>query len=177
LKFAGNFITRTAITGYDRAMTTFEPWNAERAEALIEQNAGRQGPLLPILHAIEEAFGHVPAAAVALIAERLNLSRAEVHGAVTFYHDFHAAPRSGRTVKICRGEACQAMGGTAMARAVCEALGVGAGEAFGGTSRDGATTVEEVFCLGLCGVAPAAMVEGRPLGRMCATDLLAAIGS
>lgn len=121
-----------------------------------------EAPLLEILHAVQREFGFVPVAAQRQIAEHLNLSRAEVHGVTTFYHDFHAEPRGRHTLKLCRAEACQSMGGEANAKRAAEILGVD----FGGTTADGATTLEAVYCLGLCACAPAAMIDGRPVGRV-----------
>src|SRR5215813_6318088 len=96
-------------------MSTFEGWNAERATAIIAEYRGLEGPLLPILHALQEAFGYVPEAAVPMVAEALNLSRAEVHGVLTFYHDFRREPAGRHVLKLCRAEACQAAGGDALA--------------------------------------------------------------
>jgi formate dehydrogenase subunit gamma len=143
-------------------MAAFEPWSAARGEAIIAPLASLDGAVLPMLHAVQDAFGCVPAEAVALIARTLNLSRAEVHGAMTFYHDFRAAPAGRRVVKICRAESCQAMGVEAAARFLLADLGIG----WGGTTADGAITVEAVYCLGLCAVSPAALVDGEPLGRV-----------
>lgn len=125
------------------------------------------GALLPILHAIQEQLGFVPPAALAPIAEALNLSRAEVHGVVTFYHDFRQqAP--GRTVlKLCRAEACQAMG----CRQLEERLAEVHGAAMGRTTADGALTVEPVYCLGNCALAPAMLVDGALRGRVDAAAL------
>ncbi len=139
-----------------------EPWSEERARALIAEHAGKEGPLLPILHAVQETFGHIPETAIPLIAEVLNLSRAEVHGIVTFYHDFREKPAGQRVVKICRAEACQSMGADALIARAEEHLGI----ACGGTTADGAVTLEPVYCLGLCACAPSAMVDGRVAGRL-----------
>ena len=130
--------------------------------AVIGGFPAQQTQLLPILHALMAVFGHIPDAAVPLIAAALNLSRAEVHGVLTFYHDFRRAPAGRRVVKICRAEACQSMGGEAVAKFAMAALRVD----WGGTTEDGAVTVEEVYCLGLCAVAPAALIDGEPLGRL-----------
>jgi len=121
-----------------------------------------EGATLPILHALQDAFGCVPEAAVPMIAEALNLSRAEVHGVVTFYHDFRRQPAGRHVLKLCRAEACQAAGGDALAARAAQRLGVALGE----TTPDGATTVEATYCLGLCAVAPAAMLDGRLCGRL-----------
>ncbi len=136
---------------------------------IVAAHAGREGPLLPILHDVQAAFGHVPAEAVSVIAEALNLGRAEVHGVVTFYHDFRAAPAGRRVLKLCRAEACQARGGVALAEDVQRRLGVG----WGGTTADGAVTLEPAYCLGLCASGPAALLDGEPLARRDADALVA----
>lgn len=125
-------------------------------------HAGREGPLLPILHDVQASFGHVPAGAVPVIAEALNLTRAEVHGVMSFYHDFRDAPAGRHVVKICRSEACQAVGADASIAAAEAALGV----PMGGTTADGAVTLEPVYCLGLCACGPAALVDGEVVGRV-----------
>nr|WP_228866660.1 formate dehydrogenase subunit gamma [Roseibium aggregatum] len=121
-----------------------------------------EGPLLPMLHGLQAEFGYVPQAAVELIAEALNLSKAEVHGVISFYHDFRKAPAGRHVVKICRAEACQAVGGEALGKAVLAKLGLD----WHGTTRNGAVTLEPVYCLGLCACAPAAMVDGKVIGRV-----------
>jgi formate dehydrogenase subunit gamma len=141
---------------------TRNEWNANLASDIIKPHLGHEGALLPILHDIQAAFGYVPEPAEPMIAEALNLSRAEVHGVVTFYHDFRDAPAGKHVLKICRAEACQAAGGDALA-ARCESkLGV----KFGETTRDGRVTLEPIYCLGLCSVSPAAMLDGRIVARL-----------
>lgn len=144
---------------------------AARAAAIAAAHAGREGPLLPVLHDVQAAFGHIPPDAVPAIAAALNLSRAEVHGVVSFYHDFRSAAAGRRVVKLCRAEACQAAGGAALAGALLARLGIG----WGGTTADGAVTVEAAYCLGLCACAPAALVDGAPIGRLDAATLAAAV--
>lgn len=139
-----------------------ENWNRERAAAIVAAEARREGALLPILHAIQGEFGCVPAAAVPLIAKALNLSRAEVHGVISFYHDFRRHPPGRHILQLCRAEACQSMGADALAARAREQLGLGWGE----TSKDGAVTLEPVFCLGLCACAPSAMLDGQPVARL-----------
>ena len=148
-----------------------EPWSEPRTRQIVAEHKGLEGPLMPILHAVVETFGFVPADAVPVIANELNLSRAEVHGVVTFYHDFRREPPGRRVVKVCRAEACQSMGGRESAAALLGACGVDWGE----TSADGAITIEAVYCLGLCAVAPAALIDGEPLGRADAARLIAAV--
>jgi formate dehydrogenase subunit gamma len=127
---------------------------------------------LPILHAVQQTFGCVPESAVPVIAEALNLSRAEVHGVVTFYHDFKSEPQGRRVLKLCRAEACQAAGGDALAARAELKLGV----SIGGTTGDRRVTLEPVYCLGLCATAPSAMLDGRVVGRLdeAALDALVA---
>ena len=146
-------------------------WNAERAAEIIAEHVGLEGPMLPILHALQEEFGHIHSAAVPLIAEALNLSRAEVHGVVTFYHDFHREPCGRHLLKLCRGEACQSMGSESLAEDVLGKLGVG----WHGTTKDGELTVEPVYCLGLCATSPSALLDGKPLGRLDAEKISEAI--
>jgi len=144
-----------------------EPWDVERAAEIIAAEEVREGPLLPILHALQEAFGHVPTSAVTMVAEALNLSRAEVHGVVTFYHDFREQPAGRHVLKLCRAEACQAAGGDALAARAQAKLGV----PIGNTTADRSVTLEPVYCLGLCATAPAAMLDGRVAGRLDAQGL------
>jgi formate dehydrogenase subunit gamma len=139
-----------------------EAWSAERTAQIIADHRGLEGPLLPILHAIQHAFGCVPEQAVPIVAEALNLSRAEVHGVVTFYHDFRHAPAGRHVLKLCRAEACQAAGGDALCAQAEARLGI----AMGTTAADGSVTLEPVYCLGLCATAPSAMIDGRLVGRL-----------
>jgi formate dehydrogenase subunit gamma len=139
-----------------------EPWNFERATQVVEGHAGRPGALLPALHALQDTFGCVPDAAVPLLAARFNLSRADVHGVVSFYHDFRRHPPGRHVLRLCRAEACQSMGAERVAAALRARLAV----EWGATSADGAVTLEPTFCLGLCAVAPAALLDGRPMGRV-----------
>lgn len=139
-----------------------EAWNADLAADIIARHDRTEGPLLPILHDLQAAFGHVPAQAVALIAAALNLSRAEVHGVVSFYHDFRAEPAGRTVVKLCRAEACQARGGRELQAAAERMLGA----PMGATTPDGAVTLEPVYCLGLCASGPAALVDNAPVARL-----------
>lgn len=143
-------------------MSTPLPWSEDIAETILAAHAGREGGLLPILHDLQAAFGCVPEEAVAPIARALNLTRADVHGVISFYHDFRRAPPGRHVLKLCRAEACQAMGGAGIAEQFCRGRGVG----WGATTPDGALTVERVFCLGLCATAPAALLDGEPFGRL-----------
>lgn len=144
---------------------------AEDMARLVEDWASAHGRtrdrLLPLLHWLQEEIGYVDDMAVPAIAAALNLSRADVHGVVTFYHDFRRAPAGRHVVKLCRAESCQARGGAAMEAAAADRLGVAMGE----TRRDGQVTLEPVYCLGLCAVGPNALVDGRPVARVDAAAL------
>ena len=139
-----------------------------RTRAIIADLRFLEGPLLPILHEIQDEFGYIPQEAVPVIAEELNLSRAEVHGVVTFYHDYRDHPAGRHVLKLCRAEACQSMGGDALAERVKTLLGID----FHQTTLDGSVTLEPVYCLGLCACAPSAMLDGEVYGRV--DDQLAA---
>jgi formate dehydrogenase subunit gamma len=133
----------------------------DRIAEILTAHRGLEGPLLPILHAVQKAFGHVPDSAIPQIAAALSLSKAEVHGVVSFYHDFRSAPAGRHVLKLCRAEACQAMGADAVAGRIKAALGID----WHQTTPDGRVTLEPVFCLGLCACGPAAIVDGRLVGR------------
>ena len=130
-------------------------------------DADARGALLPLLHALQDEFGYIDDALVPHVAEALNLSRADVHGVVTFYHDFRRRPAGRHVVKLCRAESCQARGGRAIEQAAVERLGV----AMGATSADGRVTLEPVYCLGLCATGPNAMVDGVPVSRIDSAKL------
>ncbi|MEW5423160.1 formate dehydrogenase subunit gamma [Amorphus sp. 3PC139-8] len=143
---------------------------AERASdyaTLCEAHGNRPDALIEILHAVQARFGYVPDDAAATLAHALNLSRAEVHGVITFYHDFHTAPVGRHVVRLCRAEACQAVGAHALVRHACASYEVEPGQ----TTADGSITLEEVFCLGNCALGPAAEIDGRLYGRMTADRL------
>ena len=129
---------------------------------VLARRASEAGALLPILHEVQDALGHVPASAVPDIAQALNLSRAEVHGVVTYYHHFRDQPAARHVVQICRAEACQAMGADALVAHAQQQLGC----AMHGRSKDGEFTLEPVFCLGLCASSPAMMLDEAPHARM-----------
>lgn len=134
----------------------------DRMQEILAQFQMLEGPLLPILHAVHAEWGHIPADTLPVIADALNISRAEVHGVVTFYHDFRELPPGRHMVRICRAEACQAMGANALADHARSVLGVD----WHGTTADGAFSLEPVYCLGLCACGPAAQIDGRILGRV-----------
>ena len=128
----------------------------------VESHQSLPGALLPILHAIQDALGWVPAEAVPVIAGALNLSRAEVHGVISFYHHFHTAPTGRMVVQVCRAESCQAKGGELLEAHAKQQLGID----WHGTTADGAVTLEPVYCLGNCACSPAIRVGDEILGRM-----------
>lgn len=143
---------------------------------ICADHAHLEGPLLPILHAVQREVGFLPEAAIPVIAEALNISRAEVHGVISFYHDFRSEPAGRHVLKICRAEACQAMGGRELGDAARARLGID----WHGTTGNGAVTLEPVYCLGLCACGPAAMVDNRVVGRVDAAlldDLLEEAGA
>lgn len=143
-------------------MSEAQAWDAGRAKARIRELEKLPGALLPILHALQEEFGYIDEAAVPLVADALNLSQAEVHGVIGFYHDFRRLPPGRHLLKVCRAEACQAMGCERVVAHVEARLGVKAG----GTTADGMFTVEPVYCLGNCALSPAAMLDGQLCGRV-----------
>src|SRR3954447_21899983 len=139
-----------------------EPWNEARGAEIIAGHDKAEGPTLVILHALQEAFGYVPEPAIPMIAQALNLSRAEIHGVFTFYHDFRHEPAGRHVLKLCRAEACQAAGGDALAVRAEAKLGI----SLGNTTADSRVTLEPIYCLGLCATAPSAMLDGRLIGRL-----------
>jgi formate dehydrogenase subunit gamma len=149
----------------------YKPWNRDRAAEIIAGESKREGATLPILHALQAAFGYIHADAVPMIAAAMNLTRAEVHGVVSFYHDFRSAPPGRHVLRLCRAEACQSLGADALAAHVRGKLGVD----WHDTTSDGAVTLEPVFCLGLCAIGPSAMLDGAPLGRLDDTRIDSAL--
>lgn len=143
----------------------------DRHDQALEEILGKYAPqreqLLPILHDVQAVLGHVHSQAVAQIADYLNLSRAEVHGVVTFYHDFRESPRSGRQVRVCMAEACQSVGARQLVKELAQITGCELHD----SSIDGRYTVEPVYCLGLCACGPAVMVDGQLHGRMSAEKI------
>lgn len=148
-------------------MAGYRMWDDDGARQIVGGLVHLEGATLPILHALQDEFGYVDPKAVPLIADALNLSRAEVHGAISFYHDFKTSPSAGRVVKLCRAEACQALG--------CETL-VAQLERDHGIRVDGPSVtdevaVETVYCLGNCALGPSALVDGALIGRVDAQRL------
>jgi formate dehydrogenase subunit gamma len=160
--FAALLIKQVTPRRVQRMTPDHEPWDAKRGGEIIAEHAGREGATLVILHALQEAFGYVPEAAIPMVASALNLSRAEVHGVFTFYHDFRDKPAGRHVLKLCRAEACQAAGGDALAERAEAKLGI----ALGNTTADQRLTLEPIYCLGLCATAPSAMLDGRLIGRL-----------
>jgi formate dehydrogenase subunit gamma len=143
-------------------MTGRTPWDDAQARALIAAMSAEPGAALPILHALQDCFGYIDDAAIPAIAEALNLSRAEVLGVVSFYHDFRRAPVDGATLKLCRAESCQALG--------CEDLVAHLSQAhelqLDRPEPRAPLRVETVYCLGNCALSPAALLDGEPIGRL-----------
>jgi formate dehydrogenase subunit gamma len=145
-------------------MSTTAESLVEVVENAIEQHRGRIGPLMPVLHSIQEALGCVPPEAVPIMARAMNLSRAEIHGVMSFYHDFRTQPPGEHVVQLCRAEACQAMGSREL-------------EAHARAAIDGDVTLEPVYCLGNCACAPAVMIDGITHGRVSAARFDALVGA
>lgn len=134
---------------------------------IIDQLQSLEGPMLPILNELQSHFGFVPKDSMPVIADKLNLSKAEVHGVVSFYHDYRDKPAGDHVIKICRAEACQAMGVNELSEKLLSLLDIG----WGQTSDNGKVTVEATYCLGLCACAPAAMVDGKLVARLDADKI------
>lgn len=134
----------------------------DRINTIIARLGQQPGPLLLVLHAIQDELGFIPSDAIPLVAQGLNLSRAEVHGVVSFYHYFRHSPPGRHTVRICRAESCQAMNGTALEQQAQRNLGIG----FNETTSDGAVSLEPVYCLGACACSPAVMINDELHGRV-----------
>ena len=149
-------------------MQASEPWDVERAKALIAEHVGLEGPLIPILHALQERFGFINNEAMVIVADVLNLTRAEVQGVVGFYHDFRREPAGRHVIQVCRAEACQSMGSEDLAERLERALGI----KFGETSPDRKVTLLPVYCLGNCALSPSAMIDGELHGRMTEKKVL-----
>ena len=137
-------------------------WDRQAVESIARSLKDEPGALLPILRRIQDELGWVPRESVALIANILNLSRAEVYGVVSFYHDFRHEPPGRNLIRICRAESCQAMGAVALAEHAKGRLGID----FGHTTKDGNVSLDAVYCLGNCACSPAIMVNGELVGRV-----------
>ncbi len=143
-----------------------------RVREILDAHSGVEGALLPILHAVQDAFGYVPEDALPLIAADQRLSKAEAYGVLTFYHDFRTRPAGRHVLKLCRAEACKALGTDRLYSHARARLGVD----WHGTTADGRITLEPVFCLGLCASGPSAMIDGRVVGRLDAAKFDAIVG-
>ena len=135
-----------------------------RISDIVTEAGPDQQNLLAIFHRVQDEFGHVSEEALRVIADALNITAAEAYGVLTFYHDFRTAPKGRHTLRLCRAEACKSMGADRLAAEVAGALGIG----FGETTPDGAVSLEEVFCLGLCALAPAGDLDGKQYARLTA---------
>ena len=138
------------------------PWDAVEARRIMETLRGLDGALMPILHALQERFGYVDDAAVPDLAEFLNLSRAEVHGVITFYHDFRRTPPARHALHLCRAEACQSVGARALEAHVKAKLGVD----YHHETPDGRWSLGAIYCLGNCACGPSALIDGETVGRL-----------
>ena len=145
-------------------MKAMLPSEIDTVRRIVADQKDRPGPLIELLHLVQAALGYVPSDAVPIIAEALNLSRAEVHGVVTFYHFFRETPPGRHTVGLCQAEACKSMGSDELASHAKSRLGVD----FHETTRDGQFSLEPIYCLGNCALSPAAMIDGRLYGRVTA---------
>ena len=134
----------------------------EAVSAAVAANREKPGALLPVLHAVQDKLGYVPKAVIALIAHELNLSRAEVHGVVSFYHGFRSTPPGRHVLHLCRAEACQAVGAAGLEAHAKQTLGID----FHGTTADGAVSLEPVYCLGNCALGPSLMIDDKLCGRV-----------
>ena len=140
---------------------------AETVSTVCAAYGNRPADLIEILHEIQARLGYVPEGATQRLAQALNLSRADVHGVISFYHDFHREPRGRHVVRVCRAEACQSVGCEALAKHAESSLGIG----FGETRGDGMATLEAVYCLGNCALGPSVMIDGDLYGRVDAQRL------
>jgi formate dehydrogenase subunit gamma len=143
-------------------MESLAPTERALVQRIVAEHKAVPGPLLQVLHAVQSALGFIPAAAVPVIAEELNLSRAEVHGVITFYHYFRRSRPGRHTVSLCQAESCQSMGSEALAGHARRRLGID----FHETTADGQFSLEPIYCLGNCACSPAAMIDGRLYGRV-----------
>ena len=147
-------------------MAAYPAWDQDSARMIVAGLAHLEGATLPMLHALQGEFGYVDPQAVPLIAEVLNLSRAEVHGAISFYHDFKTAPQPARIVKLCRAEACQALGCETVVDELARTHGIAVDDHHAGDA-----IVETVYCLGNCALGPSALVDGELIGRVDAARI------
>ncbi len=149
-------------------MSRYTAWNVEEARGVVRDVGGGADAVLPMLHALQARFGFIHAESIAVVAQAVNLSRAEIFGTVSFYHDFRTVPPAGRVIRLCRAEACQAVGCEAL---VAEAARLGVAVDQGG----GEVAIETVYCLGNCALGPAALVEGELVGHLDVARLRALV--
>ncbi|WP_019529365.1 formate dehydrogenase subunit gamma [Dasania marina] len=135
---------------------------AATINSIIAEHKTLEGPLLPILHASQQALGYIPSEAVPMIAEQLQLTKAEVHGVISFYHFFRSSPAGNNTIQICRAESCQSMGSRELEAEIKQRLKVD----YHQTTADGEITLEPVYCLGNCACSPAIRVNDDIHGRV-----------
>jgi formate dehydrogenase subunit gamma len=154
-------------------MASDHPWDKAAIISIVDSLEHQRGALMPILRRIQDDLGWVPPEILPLIAHELNLSRAEVHGVASFYHDFRHEPPGRNIVRICRAESCQAMGAVALADHARQRLGID----FGDTSADGSFSLEAVYCLGNCACSPAVVINGEIIGRVTPERFDTAISS
>jgi len=143
-------------------MTGDTPWDDTEARAVIAAKSAEPGAAMPILHALQDRFGYIDDTAVPMMAEALNLTRAEVLGVISFYHEFRRQPVEGRVLKLCRAESCQAVGCEDLVEHLSHAHGIEVGHAKGRAPLH----VEPIYCLGDCALSPAALLDGEPIGRL-----------
>jgi len=164
---------RTQASNEARPQAVDDPALEARVAQVCAQHGNAPGALIEILHDLQSEAGYVPDSALPIVANALNLSRAEVYGVRTFYHDFRSEPAGRHVLKVCQAEACQAMGAEKLAASLAKSLGVD----IGCTSSDGAVTLKAVYCLGNCALSPAVMLDGKLIGRANERSLLAQIGA
>lgn len=140
----------------------FAAWDEGQANEVIDALKDLAGAGLPVLHALQHEFGYIHDDAIPLVAEALNLSKAEIVGVVEFYTDFRRTPPARHTVRVCLAEACQSMGSARVVAELTSSLGIGIGE----VTPDQAVEIEAVYCLGNCALAPAMVVDGKLFGRL-----------
>lgn len=150
-------------------MSRHAAWNIEVARSLLDGLQGQPGAVLPMLHALQAHFGHIHPEAVALVAAAANFSRAEIHGTISFYHDFRTAPPPARLIRLCRAEACQAVGCEALVEVARTRLGL----VIDTPQPGGEVAIETVYCLGNCALGPAALVDGELVAHLDAERLAA----
>lgn len=159
---AGGSRPRCDLLSKGVTVSSEEAAHRAAVESAISRFGQQPGPLLVVLHAVQDELGFVPESAIPQIAAGLNLSRAEVHGVVTFYHHFKSHPQGRRQVQVCRAEACQALGGAALEAHAKQCLGID----FHETTADGATSLEAIYCLGNCATGPSVRIDGKLHSRV-----------